>query len=68
MHPDRENADPDDPTQGSLSRRFALANLLTAGTAPIPGRSSDAREVKQGIIDASAYGVGAADDERHTKR
>ena len=57
MHPDRENSDPDDPTQGSLSRRFALATLLTAGTALIPGRSTDAREVKQGIIDASAYGV-----------
>jgi len=33
-----ENPDHDDPTQGSLSRRFALATLLTAGTALIPGR------------------------------
>ena len=64
----RENSDPDDPTQGSPSRRLALATLVTAGTALIPDRSTDAREVKQGIIDASAYGVGAADDERHTKR
>jgi hypothetical protein len=54
---ERENMDPADLAQGAVSRRLALAGLLTAGAVLIPARRSEARDSKRAIIDASAYGV-----------
>jgi hypothetical protein len=65
MPPDRGHLDPTKLPQRSVSRRFAVGTLLTAGAALIPARNADAREPERRIIQASAYGVvadGTSDD------